>query len=153
MQGVVVYSSAFTVAYPNLDSLLRQSRVHPDSLRLIVPMGAAWVGKQQLAKPRRGTNVLNVMFPHLNFLFDPYNDTLHINGAVRKISEYLGDLRPESSLDQLLRCIESGAEPEDNAQLSAQGVEVLMAAYRSLTDDGQAVALPLEDGANPLVQP
>jgi len=109
------------------------------------------VGKQQLGAPRQGTNVLTAVFPHHTFLFDPYNDTLRINGAPHEVAEYLGDFRPESSLNQLLRCIETGAEPEDNAQVSAQGVELLMAAYHSVSNGGQAVALPLEDGANPLV--
>jgi len=110
------------------------------------------VGKQQTAEPRQGTNLLNVMFPAHNFLFDPYNETLRINGSPVEVDEYIGDFEVESSLDQLLRCIETGADPDDGAELSAQGVELLMAAYRSIVEGGKVVELPLTNGANPLVE-
>ncbi len=46
---------------------------------------------------------------------------------------------------------EGGAATESGARIAAEGAEVLMAAYRSALEDGARIALPLEDGSNPLV--
>jgi predicted dehydrogenase len=99
------------------------------------------VGKQTLGEPRQGSNTLTVQFEHHNFVLDPYTDTLLLNGVARNVVEYLGDYRVESSFDQLLRGIETGAEPESSVRVGADGVEVLMAAYRSIRNGGEWVTL------------
>lgn len=109
------------------------------------------VGKQQLSEPRQGNNVVTALFENHNFVLDAYTNTAIINGVARDPSEYPGDYKAESSFDQLLRCMETGAKPESNVETGALGVEVLMAAYRSIVGGGERVRLPLEDGSNPLV--
>jgi predicted dehydrogenase len=109
------------------------------------------VGKQKLTEPLQGVNDLSIRFPNTNLTLSPYADTCLINGVSRPMAEYVGDTAPEGSIDQLLRCIEEDAEPRDNVELGRMGVEVLMAAYRSIVEGGAIVALPLDDGANPLV--
>jgi predicted dehydrogenase len=109
------------------------------------------VGKQKLAEPLQGVNDLSIQFPNTNLILNPYTDTCIINGVSRPMAEYVGDTRPDGSIDQLLRCIEEDAEPRDNVELGRMGVEVLMAAYRSIVEGGGVVALPLADGSNPLV--
>jgi hypothetical protein len=67
------------------------------------------------------------------------------------MGEYVGDTVVEGSIDQLIRCTEGDADPYDTVELGRMGVEVLMAAYRSIVEGGAVVRLPLRDGANPLV--
>lgn len=110
------------------------------------------VGKQQLPEPRQGNNCLSLLFENTNLLLDPYTETLIWNGVRRDLAAYLGDYQVESSMDQLLRCIETGAEPDSGAATGAAGVEVLMAAYRSIVNGGTVVELPLEEGGNPLIK-
>ena len=110
------------------------------------------VGKQQVDQPHEHTNCLSIMFPNTNLLLDPRTETILVNGSKRELAEFIGDTKAESSLDQLIRCIETGEEPVDSAQLGALGVEVQMAAYLSIAEDGREVALPLQDGFNPLVK-
>jgi len=109
------------------------------------------VGKQKLIdEPMRGNNSLSLLFEHTNIFIDPYSETLMINGMPKNFQEYLADYTIESSIAQLLRCIETGKEPESNARIGAMGVEVLMAAYRSIVEDGRIVPLPLKEQLNPL---
>ncbi len=109
------------------------------------------VGKQQLAtEPRRGNNHLSLLFETANLFIDPYSETLLVNGVPGDFQQFLSGCPAESAFEQLLRCIETGAEPESNAELGALGVEVTLAAYHSICQDGQVVSLPLKDGRNPL---
>ena len=57
----------------------------------------------------------------------------------------------QSPFAQLVAAIESGVPPESDADAALGGVEVLMAAYRSCEEGGASIALPLDDGANPLI--
>jgi len=109
------------------------------------------VGKQKLTEPLAGVNDLSIRFPNTNLILNPYTETFILNGVARPMAEYVRDCVVESSIDQLIRCIEDGAEPYDNVMLGRMGVEVLMAAYRSAVEDGAVVGLPLTDGSNPLV--
>lgn len=109
------------------------------------------VGKQQLDPPRQHSNWLSLQFPNQNFLLEPHSGTLLVNGAPVPMAEYVAGLQVEGSVDELLRCIQEGSRPDSDAETAARGVEVLMAAYRSTLEGGRAVALPLTDGANPLV--
>ena len=109
------------------------------------------VGKQPLrAEPRRGNNYLSLLFETANLVIDPYSEVLLINGVLGDFSQFLAGCREESSFEQLLRCIETGAEPESTADLGAMGVEVTMAGYHSICQGGQVVSLPLKEGGNPL---
>ena len=111
------------------------------------------VGKQKLPEPRQGVNDLSIRFPNTNLILNPYTETLILNGVVRPMSEYVGEFAAEGAMDQLIRCIETDADPDDSVTLGRMGVEVLMAAYGSIMQDGAPVRLPLADGANPLVVP
>ncbi len=110
------------------------------------------VGKQKLIEePRRGNNFFSILFENTNIAIAPYSETLMINGVPRDFQEYLANYRAESSIDQLIRCLENDEEPESNAEIGAMGVEVQMAAYHSIVKGGQIIPLPLEEGGNPLV--
>jgi len=111
------------------------------------------VGKQKLTDPLRSTtNSLHIMFRNTNLLLDPVSESVAVNGVPQEPADYIGDTIVEGSIDQLLRCIEEDAEPHDTVEQGRMGVEVLMAAYRSIVDDGAVVELPIADGANPLVE-
>jgi predicted dehydrogenase len=109
------------------------------------------VGKQKLPDPHGGVNNLSIRFPNRNVLLNPYTDTAIISGVAVPMSDYVGSTAPLSSIDQLIRAIETGTPPDDTVTLGRMGVEVLMAAYRSIVEGGEVVRLPLEAGANPLV--
>lgn len=109
------------------------------------------VGKQKLIDvPIKGNNSISLLFEHTNIFIDPYSETLMINGIPKNFQEYLAGYEIESSIDQLLRCIETGEEPGSNIRIGAMGVEVLMAAYRSIVEQGKIVYLPLKEQQNPL---
>jgi predicted dehydrogenase len=109
------------------------------------------VGKQKLTtEPRRGNNCLSLLFETTNLFIDPYSETVLINGIPGDFHQVLAGYRAESAFEQLVRCIETGAEPESNAELGTMGVEETMAAYHSVLQGGQIVSLPLKEGRNPL---
>jgi len=110
------------------------------------------VGKQKLTEPLQGVNDLSIRFHNTNLILNPYTDTCIVNGLSRPMAEYVGDTVPEGAIDQLLRCIEQDAEPQDNVELGRMGVEVLMGAYKSIVKHGAVVKLPLKDGSNPLLR-
>ena len=107
------------------------------------------VGKQQLAADRRHSSCLHLIAEHENLLVDGYAQVVTRNNVPTPFAEYVAGIQVESPLDQLLRCIETGAEPASSVATGADGVEVLMAAYASIVRGG-AVSLPLESGRNPL---
>jgi len=109
------------------------------------------VGKQKLPEPHGGVNDLSIRFPNRNVILNPYTDTAIINGVTVPMAEYVGDTAPVASIDQLLRAIEDGTPPDDTVTLGRMGVEVLMAAYRSIREAGEVVRLPLKHEAHPLV--
>jgi len=110
------------------------------------------VGKQKLTEPMQGVNDLSIRFANTNLLLNAYTETCIVNGVIRPMTEYIGDTVVEGSIDQLLRCIEGDADPYDTVELGRMGVEVPMAAYRSIVEGGAVVRLPLKDGQNPLVR-
>jgi hypothetical protein len=61
----------------------------------------------------------------------------------------MGNYEVEGALDQLVRCLDEDTDPDSSVQVAADGIEVLMAAYRSILIN-RPVELPLGDGANPL---
>ena len=110
------------------------------------------VGKQQLPEPRQHANSLLVSCEHANLFLDPNADALIRDGVPSSLREYVADVHVEGSFDQLVRCISTDAAPTEGAAIAALGVEVLMAAYESICAGGEAIPLPVADGAHPLVR-
>ncbi|MEE8172723.1 MAG: Gfo/Idh/MocA family oxidoreductase [Alphaproteobacteria bacterium] len=102
-------------------------------------------------QPRHWHNVMELQFEGHNITAMPYADLLVRDGERIAVADYLAGYEFRSSFRQLSDAIEGGPLPESSARVAAEGVELLMAAYRSALNDGALVNLPLEDGANPLV--
>ena len=96
-------------------------------------------------------NVMELQFESHNITVLPYSNFLLRDGEQIALADYLADYEFRSAFRQLTDAIEGGEIPDSGARIAAEGVEVLMAAYRSALKDGAPVALPLADGANPLV--
>lgn len=119
------------------------------------------VGKQRLRSlpsmgladalsPRNWHNVLELQFEEANLTVLPYGDLVIRDGQALTTEQYLGDFRCATPFGQLVRAIETSVPPESDARTGRLGVEVTMAAYRSIVEGGAVVPLPLEDGRNPL---
>ena len=102
-------------------------------------------------QPRHWHNVMELQFEGHNITVLPYSDILVRDGEQIAVADYLEGYDFRSAFRQLTDAIEGGAAPDSGARIAAEGVEVLMAAYRSALEDGAPIALPFEDGANPLV--
>ncbi len=102
-------------------------------------------------QPQNWHNVMELQFEGHNITVLPYSDFLLVDGVQVAAADYLAGYEFRSSFRQLTDAIEGGAAPESGARIAAEGVEVLMAAYRSALQDGARMTLPLDDGANPLV--
>jgi hypothetical protein len=100
---------------------------------------------------RNWHNVLEMQFETHNLTVMPFHHTIIHNGTTIPAETYLEDYQSVSSFKQLIRAIETSKPPDSNAQSARMGVEVLMAAYKSIKEDGITVPLPLEEGKNPLV--
>jgi predicted dehydrogenase len=119
-------------------------------------------GKQQLrslpsleladALSRRNWHdVLELQFADANLTVLPSNDLVIRDGQALTVEQYLGDFRCPTPFEQLVQAIETSTPPDSDARVGRLGVEVTMAAYRSISEGGAAVPLPLEEGRNPLV--
>jgi predicted dehydrogenase len=100
--------------------------------------------------PRTWHNVLHLQFSDANLVVLPHEDLAIADGRKLRAKDYLAGFRPETPFEQLVRAIETSVPPESSAEAGRLGIEVVMAAYRSITDGGAVVQLPLEDGSNPL---
>jgi predicted dehydrogenase len=118
-------------------------------------------GKQTLASlpslslddalsPRNWHNVLHLQFSDANLVVLPNRDLLVVDGEPVEAEAYLGGFRPATPFGQLVRAIESSVPPDSSAGAGRLGIEVVMAAYRSIAKGGAVVPLPLEDGRHPL---
>jgi len=101
--------------------------------------------------PRNWHNVLEMQFEHHNLTVMPFHNTLIHNGTEISLDEYLDEYVCLTPFQQLTQAIETGQAPDSDAKIARMGVEVLMAAYKSTVENGKVVALPLEEGENPLV--
>lgn len=101
--------------------------------------------------PQNWHNVLELQFAEANLTVVPAGDFVMRDGRVLSVEEYLGDFSAPTPFEQLARAVETGSAPDSSATVGRWGVEVTMAAYRSIVDGGSVVPLPLEDGRNPLV--
>ena len=119
-------------------------------------------GKQQLRSlpsmdlaealaPRNWHNVLELQFSEANLTVLRASELVVLDGTVLSVDEYLGGFRCQTPFQQLVEAIETGVPPDSDARAGRLGVEVTMAAYRSIAMGGAPVPLPLEDGRNPLV--
>jgi predicted dehydrogenase len=102
--------------------------------------------------PTNWHNVLELQFADANLTVLPYADLVIRDGQALTAEQYLGDFRCSTPFEQLTRAIETSVPPDSSASAGRAGVEVTMAAYRSIVDGGAVVPLPLEDASNPLVQ-
>ena len=102
--------------------------------------------------PRNWHSVLELQFEEANLTVLPSDDLVVRDGRTLTREQYLGDFRAATAFEQLARAIETSIPPDSDARAGRFGVEVTMAAYRSIVEDGAVVALPLEDGRHPLVQ-
>jgi predicted dehydrogenase len=101
--------------------------------------------------PKNWHNVLGLSFEKANLTLLPYHDLVILDGRALSAAQYLGDFGSATPFGQLVRAIETSVPPESDARMGRLGVEVTMAAYRSIVEGGAIVRLPLEDGRNPLV--
>lgn len=101
--------------------------------------------------PRNWHNVLEMQFEQHNLTVLPFHNLLIHNGRAITGDDYVGSYQVTSPFQQLMQAIESSTPPDSNAESARLGVEILMAAYKSTQNEGAAVPLPLNDGANPLV--
>lgn len=106
-------------------------------------------GRQQLKGRFNHSNCLHLVSEHRTLLIDSYNSLVIRNNIPVTWSHYMRDFQTEGALDQLVRCIDEDVEPESNMEAAADGIEVIMAAYRSILEE-QPIALPLGEGENPL---
>lgn len=114
-------------------------------LRSLPPMGLA-----EALAPANWHNVLELQLADANLTVLPYADLVLRNGEELTAERYLGGFRCETAFEQLARAIETGVPPDSSAAAGRAGVEVTMAAYRSIAGGGAVVPLPLADGGNPL---
>ena len=107
------------------------------------------VGRQQLKGRFNHGNVLHIVAEHRTVLLDSVNGLVIRNNVPLPWAHYMRDFVPDTALDQLVECIDEDAAPDSSPEVGADGIEVLMAAYRSIKEN-RAVDLPLAEGANPL---
>jgi predicted dehydrogenase len=118
------------------------------------------VGKQALSslpsmdvaealQPRNWHNVIEVQFEGANLTLLPYEGLVIRDGRRIEPQEFALGVDCPSPFQSLVRAIEGGGPPDSDAEAASLGVEVLMAAYRSILEE-RPVELPLTDGSNPL---
>jgi predicted dehydrogenase len=105
---------------------------------------------EEALTPQNWHNVLEAQFADANLTLLPYHDLVIRDGRVLSTEEYVGDSEPLTPFGQLARAIETGEAPDSDVDAALLGVEVTMAAYRSIKEDGAVVPLPLDDGLHPL---
>ncbi|MBI2193872.1 MAG: Gfo/Idh/MocA family oxidoreductase [Planctomycetes bacterium] len=117
--------------------------------QILLDYGRFWavlaVGKQVVHGQRGHRNALLIEFENLNLFLDPAAGVLLENGRQRPLEEYLCGHTCVSSIDQLIRCMETGHPPESDVETGAKGVEVLAAAYQSILQ-GCPVSLSATSG-------
>jgi predicted dehydrogenase len=114
------------------------------TIRSLVPMDL-----DEALQPRNWHNVIEIQFEDANITMLPYEGLVIRDGRRMQPEEVVGDLDCPTPFQSLVRAIETGAPPDSDADAATLGVEVLMAAYRSIVED-RPVELPLADGSNPL---
>ena len=106
-------------------------------------------GRLQLKGRFNHSNCLHLVSEHRTLMIDSYNGLVVRNNIPVSWSHYMRDFRSETALDQLIRCMDEDIEPDSSMEVAADGVEVLMAAYRSILEE-KPIDLPLGEGKNPL---
>jgi hypothetical protein len=108
------------------------------------------MGLADALSPKNWHNLLELQFVGANLTVLPYSDLVIRDGRALSTEQYLDGFRCATPFGQLVRAIETSVPPESDARTGRLGVEVTMAAYRSIVEGGAVVPLPLEDGRNPL---
>jgi predicted dehydrogenase len=106
---------------------------------------------EEALAPQNWHNVLEVQFADANLTMLPYHDLVIRDGQTLSAADYVGDFEPLTPFGQLARAIETGMPPDSDVDAALLGVEVTMAAYRSISEGGAVVPLPLADDRHPLV--
>lgn len=109
------------------------------------------VGRQAVQGEPGPRNALTIEFESANLFLDPGANVFIENGHARSLNDYEAGHQCESPIDQLLRCIEHGGQPNSDVETAAKGVEVLCAAYKSILEN-HPVSLPLKEARNPLFE-
>jgi len=113
--------------------------------------GRAGESVAEALTPANWHNIIDVQFEGHNVVLMPYAGLVWCDGEQIAEADWLAGFEFRSAFCELTDAIETGVPPESDATVAALGVEVLMAAYRSAMNDGERIALPLEDEENPLV--
>lgn len=100
---------------------------------------------------RRWWNTIELRSDDTNIALHPILDFVVFNGERVETTEWIKDVELRSSFRQLIDAIELGRTPDCDLEASVASVEVLMAAYSSIVQEGARVRLPLVAGQNPLV--
>jgi predicted dehydrogenase len=120
--------------------------VGKQTIRSLPTMGVA-----EALAPRNWQNVVQAQFADANLTLLPQLDRVIRDGQELSAEEYLGAFTPLTPFGQLVRAIETGVAPDSGVEAALLGVEVTMAAYRSIREEGAIVTLPLEDERHPLI--
>jgi predicted dehydrogenase len=107
---------------------------------------------EEALTPGNWPNLLQLQFADANLTVLPHLDLVIRDGRRLSAEQYTGSFRPLTPFGQLARAIETGVAPDSDVEVAALGVEITMAAYRSIKEGGAIVPLPLEDGRHPLVE-
>ena len=108
------------------------------------------VGKQQLKKEHKHSNLITINFEHKTITIDANAQTIIINHLIQDYEEFIQDAVIINSMDQLINAIEHNTYPTSNIENAVAATEILMATYQSIAEK-QPVTLPLTSGKNPLV--
>ncbi len=108
------------------------------------------VGKQQLEGESHHSNSLTINFEHQVLHIDPSAQLVTRNHVAQDYAAFASGALAMGSVEQLIQAIEEDITPSSGVESGVQSTEVLMAAYQSILE-GAPVALPLAEGANPLV--
>ena len=106
-------------------------------------------GRQRLEGGFNHSHRLHVISETRTHFIDGTNCLIYRNNVPIGWDQYMRGFEPETGLDQLVRCIDEDATPASSVEIAADGMEVLMAVYRSILES-RPVDLPLGDGKNPL---
>ena len=108
------------------------------------------VGKQQLKKEHKHSNLITINFEHKTITIDANAQAIIINHLIQDYEEFIQDAVVINSVEQLINAIEHDTYPSSNIENAVAATEILMATYQSIIEK-QPVTLPLTSDKNPLV--
>ena len=99
--------------------------------------------------PQNWHNVLELQFETHNLTVMPFHNILIHNGVKIPIEEFLEGYVCLTPFQQLIQAIETSTAPDSDVEVASLGVEVLMAAYKSIKSDGIPILCPSRMGKIP----